>query len=82
MVFAVMFERPWLLASEEPGEEASVGDASPVAQPCVEGGTDVSHHHQLLPHPALFHTLLIVLQVDACMHKCTTEDGNNDYNFA
>ena len=62
----MVFERPWLLALEQPGEETGVGYASPVPHPRVEGGSEVSRHHQLLPHPALLHTLLVAFQVDAC----------------
>ena len=78
VVFAMVFESPWLFALEQPGEEGGVGYASQVAQPRVEGGTDISHHHQLLPHPALLHTLLVVLQVDTCMHVYTQGRGRLD----
>ena len=78
VVFAMVFECPRLFALEQPGEEGGVGYASQVAQPRVEGGTDISHHHQLLPHPALLHTLLVVLQIDTCMHVYTQGRGRLD----
>ena len=74
VVFSMVLESPWLLPPKEPGEECSVGHPSPVAQPSVEGRANIPHHHQLLPHPATLHPILIALQVEACGQESITED--------
>merc|ERR1719357_763182 len=63
---ATVFERPWLLSSEDPVENPSIDHATIQAKVIVEGWPDVSHRVQLFPHPRLLQHLRILRYVESC----------------
>lgn len=59
-----MFERPGLLPSEDPVENAGVDHPSVKAEVVVEGRTDVSDGIQLFPHPRVLQHICVLRHME------------------